>query len=74
VYLHQLRAAMATIRARWEHGHDGLTPGCALCADEQAEVRALIAVDRALTGRHETRWPAPHGTSTIRTTHQKGPL
>jgi hypothetical protein len=50
VYLTQLRAALASIHARWEHGHDGLTPGCALCASEQAEVRAFGAVSRALTG------------------------
>lgn len=48
MYLTQLRAALATIHARWEHGHDGLTPGYVLCADEQAEVRALGAVSRAL--------------------------
>jgi hypothetical protein len=46
VYLAELRAAMASIHARWEHGHDGLTAGCAICADERAELAALIAVSR----------------------------
>lgn len=56
MYLAQLRAALATIHTRWEHGHDGLTPGCALCADEQDELRALTAVNHALTHR-------PHATT-----------
>jgi hypothetical protein len=69
-----LRAALATIRKRWEHGHDGLTPGCALCADERAEVRDLTTPARGLAGQHETRWLPPHPMSTIRPIHQKGPL
>jgi hypothetical protein len=44
----QLRAALATIHARWEHGHDGLSVHCALCAAERAELAALTAVSRAL--------------------------
>ncbi len=28
----------ADIRARWEHGHDELTSGCALCNGEFEEV------------------------------------
>lgn len=30
------------IAARWEHGHDELTDGCALCHGEWAEVHAAI--------------------------------
>jgi hypothetical protein len=56
VYLAELRAAMASIHARWEHGHDGLTPDCGLCGDERAEVAALIAVN------------APPTPATLRTT------
>lgn len=44
----QLRAAVQSIHARWDHGHDGLTPDCTLCADERAEVTALAAVSYAL--------------------------
>lgn len=32
--------AAADIAARWEHGHDQLTTGCALCTAEYNEVRA----------------------------------
>jgi hypothetical protein len=59
VFLDQLRAAMASIHARWGHGHDGLTPGCTLCADERAEVAALIAVDQAAGSVTETTRTAP---------------
>jgi hypothetical protein len=38
----QWATAANYIAARWEHGHDGLTPDCALCHAEYAEVRALI--------------------------------
>lgn len=30
------------IASRWEHGHDELTDGCALCHAEYDEVRQLI--------------------------------
>lgn len=33
---------LTAIAARWEHGHDELTDGCALCRAEYAEVHALI--------------------------------
>jgi hypothetical protein len=33
-------AAGAAIAARWDHGHDRLTDGCALCLAEYAEARA----------------------------------
>ena len=55
----QLRTALAGIHLRWEHGHDGLTPGCALCADERAEVRALTAVSRALAPAGQARTTNP---------------
>lgn len=29
--------AAAAIQARWDHGHDDLTDGCALCHAEYAE-------------------------------------
>jgi hypothetical protein len=32
--------AAARIAARWDHGHDELTDGCALCQAEYAEARA----------------------------------
>jgi hypothetical protein len=54
VYLAELRAALTSIHTRWEHGHDGITPGCGLCADEHAEVRALTAVAHALNRPHAT--------------------
>lgn len=58
MYVAQLRAALATIHARWEHGDDGITPGCSLCADEQAEAAALTAVSYALAPRALSE-PAP---------------
>lgn len=48
MYAKQLRAAIDSIHDRWEHGHDGLTVDCALCAEERAEVQALTAVSAAL--------------------------
>jgi hypothetical protein len=33
---------LAHLAARWEHGHDELTAGCALCVAEWAEVYDLI--------------------------------
>lgn len=60
MYAAQLQAALASIHHRWEHAHDGLTPGCTLCADEQAEVQALTAVDkRGKPGLTETTRTAP---------------
>jgi hypothetical protein len=32
-------AAAAAIAARWDHGHDELTDGCALCLAEFEEAR-----------------------------------
>lgn len=57
----QLRAAIRQIHARWDHGHDGLTPNCTLCADEHAELAALTAVSYALR---------PTRTATPYTAHQ----
>lgn len=34
--------AGADIQARWEHGHDQLTNGCALCQAEYAEARDWV--------------------------------
>lgn len=33
---------LAALADRWEHGHDELTDGCALCLAEWAEAFALI--------------------------------
>jgi hypothetical protein len=35
------------IAARWEHGHDELTDGCALCHSEWAEVHAAVHGEQA---------------------------
>jgi hypothetical protein len=35
------------IAARWEHGHDELTDGCALCGGEWAEVYAAVHGERS---------------------------
>lgn len=59
-------AAANLIAARWEHGHDGLTPGCALCHAEYTEVRTL-------TEQHRTGAPMrtlPHPVTL--TTNQAG--
>lgn len=37
--------AGAHIQARWEHGHDQLTDGCALCQAEYAEARDWAQVN-----------------------------
>lgn len=37
-----LQAQLAEIQARWDHGHDELTDGCALCQAEYAEAFDLI--------------------------------
>jgi hypothetical protein len=50
---------MASIHARWGHGHDGLTAGCAICADERAEVAALIAVNAPPVPRATDRRSTP---------------
>jgi hypothetical protein len=61
VYVSELRAAITGIHQRWEHGHDGLTPGCTLCAGERAEVAALTAVSAALRPQHQAA-PLPAHT------------
>jgi hypothetical protein len=38
----ELQARLAEIAARWEHGHDELTDGCALCRAEYAEAFDFI--------------------------------
>jgi hypothetical protein len=50
---------MASVHARWGHGHDGLTPDCGLCADERAEVAALIAVNAPAVPRAADRRNTP---------------
>jgi hypothetical protein len=50
---------MASIHQRWEHGHDGLTPGCTLCAAEAAEVAALTAVNAPPATRAADRRNTP---------------
>jgi hypothetical protein len=50
---------MAGVHARWEHGHDGLTPDCGLCGDERAELAALIAVNAPPATRATDRRNTP---------------
>lgn len=55
------------IAARWEHGHDGLTPGCALCEGEYAEVQALTEHHRLVSYASTTDFleqPVTHPLST----------
>ncbi|MFE3326859.1 hypothetical protein [Streptomyces sp. NPDC059176] len=37
-----ITAQLNAIAARWEHGHDQLTDGCALCIAEYDEIRQLL--------------------------------
>lgn len=56
----EIRAALCGIYARWDHGHDGLTVDCVLCAAERAEVAALIAVTAATRPRRAAAPFAPY--------------
>lgn len=44
--MNDLTDRLNEIAARWEHGHDELTDGCALCHSEWAEVYALSTGSR----------------------------
>ena len=61
MYVSELRAALAGIHQRWEHGHDGLVPDCTLCAGERDELAALTAVSAALRPQHQAA-PLPART------------
>ncbi|MFF2520191.1 hypothetical protein [Streptomyces sp. NPDC058086] len=52
------------IAARWEHGHDELTDGCALCHGEWSEVRAATHGQETRSARRSPH--RRHATSTCR--------